>query len=102
MSYSKPPRDGNETAIWSPLPKYSHGDVSETIIWSPPQKKIKKMPPQFTPELQVTCLNIPYKQVFFLLNEKQMAFLQNELSYDASDVELEKWTLNIPYKHGWK
>ena len=23
-----------------------------------------------------------------------MAFLQNEFSYDASDVELEKWTLN--------
>ena len=79
------------------------------------------MPPQFTPELQVTCLNIPYKQVFFSpewetngfspewlpmslqmlsltkglrIPYKQMAFLQNEFSYDASDVELEKWTLN--------
>ena len=73
------------------------------------------MPPQFTPELQVTCLNIPYKQVFFLLNEKQMAFLQNdspchfrcwawqkdwelaflqnEFSYDASDA----WEMKIPY-----
>ena len=33
-------------------------------------------------------LRIPYKQMAFL------CFLQNEFSYDASDVELEKWTLN--------
>ena len=34
-------------------------------LYEVPPKKIYKIPSQFTPELQVTCLNIPYKQVFF-------------------------------------
>ena len=38
-------------------------------------------------ELEKWTLNIPYKQI---------AFLNNESSYDFSGVQIQKMTLNIP------